>query len=110
MTRAEANYRKGSNPTVVLQDLNVLRSRAHAASLTTVDDKTLLDEWCREFYFEGRRRSDLIRFDAFTGGSYVWDWKGGSYAGAAVNSKFNLYPIPFSELQANGNMHQNPGY
>ena len=27
-----------------------------------LDADYLLDEWCREFYWEGRRRSDLRRF------------------------------------------------
>ena len=70
----------------------------------------MIDEWCREFYFEGRRRSDLIRFGLFTSGSYVWDWKGGTYAGNGVNANYNLYPIPFNELNSNPNMHQNDGF
>ena len=59
---------------------------------------------------EGRRRSDLIRFGLFTGGSYVWDWKGGTYTGTGVSSIYNVYPIPANELSANSNMTQNTGY
>lgn len=110
LTRAEANYRKGSNPSTVLADLNLIRSRAHATILTAVDEQTLLDEWSREFYFEGRRRSDLVRFGKFTSSSYVWDWKGGVYTGTGVRSHYNVYPIPYDELTNNVNMKQNPGY
>ncbi|MBR1593399.1 MAG: RagB/SusD family nutrient uptake outer membrane protein [Alloprevotella sp.] len=110
LTRAEANYRIGSNAVDVLKDLNKIRSRAHAADLQDVDERTLLDEWCREFYFEGRRRSDLVRFNCFTTGNYLWDWKGGTYEGNAVNSFYNVYPIPYAELSTNNNMTQNPGY
>jgi len=109
LTRAEANYRLGEEEKA-LDDLKVLRSRANASELASIDERTLIDEWSREFYFEGRRRSDLIRFGLFTTSEYIWDWKGGSYAGTGVSERYNLYPIPDNELNANPNMHQNPGY
>ena len=108
LTRAEANYRLGNAE--ALNDINTLRERANAQPLNSLSESDLIDEWCREFYFEGRRRSDLIRFGLFTSGSYVWDWKGGAYAGTGVQSFYNLYPIPANELAANANMTQNPGY
>ena len=108
LTRAEANFRLG-NPDA-LQDINYIRSRANAKPLNALTERDVIDEWCREFYFEGRRRSDLIRFGMFTSGSYVWDWKGGTYAGNGVNANYNLYPIPFNELNSNPNMHQNVGF
>ncbi len=110
LTRAEANFRLGAGNTAVLADLNLIRSRANATALTTVDEQTILDEWSREFYFEGRRRSDLVRFGKFTSSSYVWDWKGGVYAGTGVASHYNIFPIPYDEITTNKNMTQNPGY
>lgn len=107
LTRAEADYRINGGG---LDDVNILRGRANAAPLTKLDAKTLCDEWCREFYFEGRRRSDLIRFGYFTSSEYIWDWKGGKYAGVGVSANYNLYPIPYKELAANANMTQNPGF
>lgn len=107
LTRAEADFRLNGGG---LEDVNTIRARAHASALESLSERDLLDEWCREFYFEGRRRSDLIRFGVFTSGSYVWDWKGGSYTGVGVNSNFNVYPIPYNELTSNPNMTQNPGY
>lgn len=109
LTRAEANMRVG-NTDEAKQDINTIRSRAHAQPIENVSLQTVIDEWCREFYFEGRRRSDLIRFGMFTSSTYIWDWKGGSYAGIAVDEKFNLYPIPAAEISSNKNMVQNPGY
>ena len=53
---------------------------------------------------------DLIRFGVFTSEKYVWDHKGGVYAGAGVQSKFNIYPIPYTETSTNHNMQQNSGY
>lgn len=110
LTRAEANFRLG-NTEEAKNDINTIRKRAHATEYSqSITERDIIDEWCREFYFEGRRRSDLVRFGLFTSGKYLWDWKGGTYAGNGVNSTFNVYPIPYSDLTANPNMHQNQGY
>jgi hypothetical protein len=59
----------------------------------------------------GRRaRSYLIRFGQYTGGDYVWPWKGNSREGASIDAELALYPLPASELRANPNLEQNPGY
>lgn len=109
LTRAEANFRLG-NAAEAVNDINVLRARANASSVKSITESELIDEWCREFYMEGRRRSDLIRFGLFTGSTYTWDWKGGNYNGTGVSNIYNLYPIPANELSANSNMTQNSGY
>ena len=109
LTRAEAYYRQGSIA-LATADVNVLRERANASTFQTIDEQDLIDEWCREFYTEARRRSDLVRFGQFTTNAYVWDWKGGSINGTAVSSIYNVYPIPESDLNNNPNMTQNDGY
>lgn len=109
LTRAEAEWRLGQS-TAALADVNVLRTRANAKPLTTLTDMTLLDEWCREFYMEGRRRSDLVRFGCYTTSKYLWDWKGGAANGTTVDSKYNVYPIPADDIVNNPNMTQNSGY
>ena len=108
MTRAEAKWRSGD--ATGINDVNVLRSRANATPLTQLTEQDLIDEWCREFYMEGRRRSDLIRFDMFTGKKYNWAWKGGVADGQAVDSHFKYYPIPMDDINNNKNMTQNAGY
>jgi hypothetical protein len=40
---------------------------------------------------------------------YIWQWKGGVLDGRAVNKKYNIYPIPDTDLTANPNLH-NPLY
>src|SRR6185437_16025451 len=70
----------------------------------------ILDERGRELLWEAHRRTDLIRFGEFTGGDYVWSWKGGTQSGVATDSFRDLYPLPASELVANPNLTQNPGY
>ena len=110
MTRAEAQYRLGGNDAQAIADVNVLRNRAHATPITSINLDMLIDEWCREFYMEGRRRSDLVRFGLFTGSKYIWDFKGGVSAGTSVDKRFNVYPIPATDVSNNPNMTQNTGY
>lgn len=108
LIRAEATFRTGGD---AADDINVLRRRANCIRLVqSVTEKDIIDEWAREFYLEGRRRSDLIRFDMFTSNKYVWDWKGGTQNGTAVSSIYNVYPIPASDMNNNPNMSQNTGY
>lgn len=109
LTRAEAEYRLG-NTSSALADLQVIQKRANRVVSTSIDENTLIDEWCREFYMEGRRRSDLVRFGLFTGSKYLWDFKGGVAGGVSVDAKYNVYPIPASDISQNPNMTQNPNY
>lgn len=113
LTRAEAKYRLSGNPNDARADIQELHNRANADAVpANIDEMYILDEWCREFFMEGRRRSDLVRFDCFTGNKYVWDWKGGAENGRSVDPHFNVYPIPAQHtLEAgNGNLTQNDGY
>ena len=108
LTRAEAKYRLGQDG---LDDILKVQDRANRVSkATSVDEQTLIDEWCREFYMEGRRRSDLVRFGLFTGSKYRWSFKGGVEKGQGVPTKCNIYPIPGDEIKNNPNMTQNPKY
>lgn len=112
LIRAEANWRLGADATTVMNDINVLRQRANTRLFNAGDitEENIRDEWCREFFMEGRRRSDLVRFGCFTGNKYVWDWKGGTASGTTVDSHFNVYPIPADDIMNNANLKQNPGY
>ncbi len=70
----------------------------------------IIKERARELFWEGFRRTDLIRYNYFTTSNYLWTWKGGSKDGASVASFRNLYPIPLKDLAANPNLKQNTGY
>ena len=92
--------------------INKVRERAGASDVWSsnfADDDAflqfILDERARELYHEGYRRTDLIRYGQFTTNKYIWQWKGGVHDGQAVDSKYNIYPIPNTELTANPNLH-----
>jgi hypothetical protein len=102
----------GGTLTQAVQYVNDVRTRSHATAITP-GDLTLnfvIDERGRELNLEGQRRTDLIRFDKFTGGSYLWPWKGNALNGASIPVTYKLFPIPQKALEANPNLTQNPGY
>ena len=79
-----------------------------ADAITTVTLEDIFQEWSREFGFEGQRRMVLIRWNRFAGQStYKWEWMGGSQAGVQFDSRFNIFPIPDSDLNANPNLKPN---
>ncbi|GAB6982755.1 RagB/SusD family nutrient uptake outer membrane protein [Prevotella dentasini] len=92
--------------------INALRARAHNANLKGVYNLSdICDEWSREFYFEGLRRTTLVRFGRFGGSNdYNWTWKGGDKEGRNFEATRNIYAIPLQEFSANENLVQNPGY
>lgn len=80
------------------------------ASLSDITLNDILDERGRELYWEAHRRTDLIRFNNFTDNKN-WSWKGGSQAGVQkIDDKYKIYPLPSTDLSANPNLKQNPGY
>lgn len=83
------NFEGGADPNPVTAD--------------NLDEYRMLDEWMIEFLGEGRRRTDLIRWDKFVTESW-WDH-------TPLNDKNkNLFPIPNSAISANNLIEQNPGY
>ena len=110
LTRAEAKFRLNGSQDGLADILEVQGRANRDLKASSVDEQTLIDEWCREFYMEGRRRSDLVRFGLFTGSKYLWSFKGGSENGQGIPPKCNIYPIPGDEIKNNPNMHQNPKY
>jgi hypothetical protein len=114
---AEAVLRGGTggDAATALTYVNKIRTRAYGSTAGNITAGALttdfiLDERARELYWEGFRRTDLIRYDKFTTASYVWPFKGGVKAGTSVGSFRNLYPIPDQDRAVNPNLVQNTGY
>lgn len=93
-----------------VQLVNQVRSRAfknpstHLYTTETLTMDELLAERAREFYYEGVRRNDLIRFGKFVKGTWPW------YNRSNEEDYRNVYPIPQREINVNPNLKQNPGY
>ena len=90
-----------------------LRDRA-GVGMPEASDLTLdwiLEERAREFMWEGQRRTDLIRHGKFLSMDYPWTLKGGVMDGKVALPEYRtIYPIITSDLNANPNLVQNPGY
>ncbi|MFT4202847.1 MAG: RagB/SusD family nutrient uptake outer membrane protein [Chitinophagaceae bacterium] len=115
LTYAEATLRGGSSgsSSTALTYVNLLRQRAYGSSsgdITTLTLSGILAERMKELYWEGFRRTDLIRYGLYTGSSYVWPWKGGVAAGQSIDSYRSLFPLPNADVVANTNLTQNTGY
>lgn len=110
---AECKFRKG-DVTGAGSLLNAVRKRNYPASTyssylyqpegsVTLTEDELLDEWGREFFAEGRRRTDLVRWNKFSTGVW-WDKT------ADADNHTEIFPIPRDFLGADHNLKQNPGY
>ncbi len=113
---AEATLRGGGGDTnTAVSLINQIRERGFGGSLGTISsgDLTLdfiLDERSRELYWEGLRRTDLIRYNRFTSSSYLWPFKGNEATGVGVDEYRNLFPLPANVVAINSNLTQNEGY
>jgi len=109
---AECALRGAGDHTKGLKYANDVRGRAGVDRWYdndfTLDN--LLDERCRELYWELVRRTDLVRFGKFTGDAYLWSYKNNVPAGASIPEYMNLFPIPADILAAQPSFKQNPGY
>lgn len=126
LTAAEAILRGANAPaSTALSYVNEIRMRAYMSddyaqpgiksdvsgkiTESELDLDFILAERQRELASELVRRTDLVRFGKFTKGNN-WDFKNGDRLGSDVDDKYNIFPIPDSELTNNPNMKQNEGY
>ncbi len=115
LNAAEAEiHLNGATSSKAKQYMDAIRNRAHAGTKSTYSLTDVLDERGREFYFEGYRRVDLIRFNRFGGqDAYNWSYKNGIADGTnkiKFDKRRNLFPLPSSEIMANSNLVQIDGY
>lgn len=109
---------QGGDMGKAVEYVNQLRRRGYndnshdinAAWLTADNFHNILDERCRELYWEAVRHTDLIRYGLLTSDEYIWPFKGGVKEGIGVNDKYNLFAIPTSDISVNPNLKQNTGF
>jgi hypothetical protein len=108
LIRAEAILNGASISGVsAVDDMNAIRENRGASELSTVTLNTVYDERRRELCFEGHQLFDLAR----TGrGLERNDYDGSLNQNIPFPDHRWAMPIPQSEMDANENMEQNPGY
>jgi hypothetical protein len=98
LIRAESNFiLESSLGDFPVNDINTLRERAGAPTLSSVTLIKILEERKRELAFEGFALHDVKRLKQ-------------SINGLAFNANSLVLPIPQREVDANTNLVQNPGY
>ncbi|MFT7035962.1 MAG: hypothetical protein ACJA2S_004487 [Cyclobacteriaceae bacterium] len=110
LIRAEAHLGSG-NTTLAAADINELRRRAGAPDVVPgdVDIDYILDERLRELHFEEFRLLTLTRLGKLVERARAHN---PVFVGHSIQDYHNLWPIPFSEIEANTEavLEQNPGY
>lgn len=113
---AEATLRGGGGDlNLAVTKINELIERGYGNSSYNITSSELtldfvLDERSRELYWEGQRRTDLVRYGYFTTSAYLWPFKANQPEGASTDSFRTIFPIPSSSISANPNLQQNEGY
>ena len=104
LMKAEAMLRGGTDPNgaTALDIVNSLRATRNVAPLVTLTLPLMLKERGFEFYYEGWRRNDQIRFGTFN--NPVNERPVKSDASRVV------FPIPVQAVATNPNLKQNIGY
>lgn len=106
---AECKLRNGEKDAAA-QLINQVRARnfengddPNPATADNLDKYRMLDEWGTEFLGEGRRRTDLIRWNAFVTEAW-WDHE------SSGSEHLRRFPVPQNALSGNNALEQNPGY
>ena len=116
LNHAEAILRGGGGDlNLATANINELIERGYGNSDHNITSSELtldfiLNERSRELYWEGQRRTDLVRYGYFTTGNYLWPFKANQPGGTSTDAFRNVFPIPSSSISANPNLNQNDGY
>lgn len=116
LNHAEAILRGGGGDlNLATANINELIERGYGNSDHNITSSELtldfiLNERSRELYWEGQRRTDLVRYGYFTTGNYLWPFKANQPEGTSTDAFRNVFPIPSSSISANPNLNQNDGY
>ena len=108
---AEACMHAGGDASAQLAEL-AKRAGVQATKQAEVTEEWLMAERARELMWECHRRTDLIRYGQYGGeqATYNWTYKGGQPNGTTFSEHLNIFAIPITEMAANPDLIQNPGY
>jgi hypothetical protein len=105
LTKAEALARKSSNwnDATALALVNQIRQQHGGVTpYATMTAGTFLAERSREMFSEAWKRQDMIRFGTFNDAF--------QFHAKDADTHVNVFPIPETQINANKNLKQNPGY
>ena len=110
MAEAVVRGGTGSDRGTVLGYINELQRRAYGDDEHKIADSDLtldflLKERARELYWEGTQTYGPDPLRHVHNRQISVAVEGGEKGGTAVNSKYNIYPIPNTELTANPNLY-----
>ncbi|MEP7108265.1 MAG: RagB/SusD family nutrient uptake outer membrane protein [Ferruginibacter sp.] len=113
LTKAEATARKNANwsEASVLAVVNQIRTQhGGVAPFATLTAATFLAERSREMFCEAYKRQDMIRFGTYNSAFQFHAADPVDALGPNGINHLNIFPIPETQINANKNLKQNPGY
>ncbi|MEO6722861.1 MAG: RagB/SusD family nutrient uptake outer membrane protein [Ferruginibacter sp.] len=113
LTKAEATARKTSNwndPTTLAVVNQIRTQHGGVTPFATLTASTFLAERSREMFCEAFKRQDMIRFGTYNGATLFHAADPADALGPNGINHLNIFPIPETQINANKNLKQNPGY
>ncbi|HWB27277.1 MAG TPA: RagB/SusD family nutrient uptake outer membrane protein [Chitinophagaceae bacterium] len=113
LTKAEAVARQNNNwsDPVTMAIINQIRVQHGGVSpLPSLDAKSFLAERSREMFGEAWKRQDMIRFGTYNDAYLFHNADPADQLGPNGINHLNIFPIPNTQIDANHNLKQNPGY
>lgn len=115
LTYAEAQVRYDGGLTSDRKALDYIAELQYRATgvrptLIGMSLSDIFDEISKELFWEGLRRTTLIRFNRYSSANFLWPFKGGVKNGQGFAQYMELFPLPADDLLVNDNLKQNPGY
>ncbi|MEO6547286.1 MAG: RagB/SusD family nutrient uptake outer membrane protein [Ferruginibacter sp.] len=113
LTKAEATARKVSdwNDPSTLAVVNQIRTQHGGVTpFATLTAATFLAERSREMFCEAWKRQDMIRFGTYNSAFLFHPADPVDALGPNGINHLNVFPIPETQINANKNLKQNPGY
>ncbi len=107
-TRIDGGMTTDSKAVGYIADLQ--RRAGLEGNIAAISLEDVFAETTKELFWEGQRRTILIRYDRYLSDTYLWPFKGGVAKGQGLKDYLKLFPLPADDLTNNENLKQNTGY